>query len=223
MRQAELAAIQARIATGLETARKLPEFRAQVGDLESRLESLKAILPEEKDVADLLRRIQTMASQSNLTIRTFRPQAIAPEGTARRVADRARARRHLSRRRRVPRPDQQVPPDHQRRLDRDDHQHDADGDGDRARHAARPPPSCSPTANHHGSARTSRAGEEDGMTPLRLGLVVATLAVAAHVAAQAPPAAASAPATGPGRAAHRTCRRRRPTSSTAPEGAAIRS
>lgn len=31
------------------------------------------------------------------------------------------------------------------------------------------------------------------MTPLRLGLVVATLAVAAHVAAQAPPAAASAP------------------------------
>ena len=77
VRQAELSAIQARIATGLETARKLPEFRAQVGDLESRLESLKAILPDEKDVADLLRRIQTMASQSNLTIRTFRPQAMA--------------------------------------------------------------------------------------------------------------------------------------------------
>jgi Tfp pilus assembly protein PilP len=32
------------------------------------------------------------------------------------------------------------------------------------------------------------------MMPLRLGLIVATLAVAAHVAAQAPPAAASAPA-----------------------------
>ena len=77
VRQAELAAIQTRIATGLETARKLPEFRAQVGDLEARLESLKAILPEEKDVADLLRRIQTMASQSSLRIRTFRPQAIA--------------------------------------------------------------------------------------------------------------------------------------------------
>lgn len=77
VRQAELAAIQGRIATGLETARKLPEFRAQVGDLEGRLESLKAILPEQKDVADLLRRIQTMASQSNLTIRTFRPQAMA--------------------------------------------------------------------------------------------------------------------------------------------------
>ena len=48
----------------------------EVGDLEARLESLRPILPEEKDVADLLRRIQTMASQSNLTIRGFRPQAI---------------------------------------------------------------------------------------------------------------------------------------------------
>jgi len=75
-RRAELAAIQGRIDKGLETARKLPEFRAQVGDLESKLEGLKAILPGEKDVADLLRRIQTLAAQSNLTIRHFRPRAI---------------------------------------------------------------------------------------------------------------------------------------------------
>lgn len=77
LRQAELAAIQGRIAKGMETARKLPEFRAQVGDLESRLESLKAILPEEKDVADLLRRMQSLAAESHLTIRHFRPQKIA--------------------------------------------------------------------------------------------------------------------------------------------------
>lgn len=75
-RRAELAAIQGRIDKGLETARKLPEFRAQVGDLESKLDGLKAILPGEKDVADLLRRIQTLAAQSNLTIRHFRPRAI---------------------------------------------------------------------------------------------------------------------------------------------------
>jgi len=77
VRRAELAAIQGRIDKGMETARKLPEFRAQVGDLEGRLEGLKAILPEEKDVAELLRRLQTLASQSNLSIRHFRPRAIA--------------------------------------------------------------------------------------------------------------------------------------------------
>ncbi len=77
VRQGELAAIRGRIDQGMATARKLPEFRAAVGDLEGRLESLKAILPEEKDVADLLRRLQTLASQSNLTIRHFRPRAIA--------------------------------------------------------------------------------------------------------------------------------------------------
>jgi type IV pilus assembly protein PilO len=77
VRTAELTAIRGRIDKGMETARKLPEFRAQVGDLEARLESLKAILPEEKDVAELLRRLQTLAAQSSLTIRHFRPRAIA--------------------------------------------------------------------------------------------------------------------------------------------------
>lgn len=76
VRRAELAAIQGRIEKGMETARKLPEFRAEVGNLEARLEGLKAILPEEKDVAELLRRIQTLASQSSLVIKHFRPRAI---------------------------------------------------------------------------------------------------------------------------------------------------
>jgi len=46
-----------------------PEFRAQVVDLEARLDGLKAVLPEQKDVGDLLRRLQTLAAQSNLEIR----------------------------------------------------------------------------------------------------------------------------------------------------------
>jgi type IV pilus assembly protein PilO len=76
-RRAELAAIQAKNEKGAETARQLPVFRSQIADLEARLEALKPILPEEKDVGDLLRRIQTLATQSNLTIRGFRPQPIA--------------------------------------------------------------------------------------------------------------------------------------------------
>jgi type IV pilus assembly protein PilO len=61
---------------GLATARKLPEFRAQVEELETRLTSLRAVLPEEKDAADLLRRMQTVAAQSNLTIKSFKPAPV---------------------------------------------------------------------------------------------------------------------------------------------------
>ena len=76
-REAQLATIQAEIQRGLGTARRLPEFRRQVHDLEAQLERLRPVLPSEKDVADLLRRIQGMATQSNLTIRGFAPQAVA--------------------------------------------------------------------------------------------------------------------------------------------------
>ena len=74
-RKAQLATIQKDIQMGTSTARKLPEFRAQVGELQARLDSLKAVLPDEKDAADLLRRMQTVAAQSNLTIKSFKPAA----------------------------------------------------------------------------------------------------------------------------------------------------
>ncbi len=73
----ELSNIRGRISKGQATARQLPEFRAQVADLEQRLESLKPILPDERDAGDLLRRVQTLAVQSNLVIRGFRPQPIS--------------------------------------------------------------------------------------------------------------------------------------------------
>ena len=56
-----------------EHDRRLAEYERQVGDLQGRLDNLKAVLPEEKDAADLLRRMQTVATQSNLTIKSFRP------------------------------------------------------------------------------------------------------------------------------------------------------
>jgi len=76
-RDAQLATIRADIQRGLATARRLPEFRRQVADLEAQLDRLRPVLPSEKDVADLLRRIQGMATQSNLAIRGFAPQAVA--------------------------------------------------------------------------------------------------------------------------------------------------
>lgn len=73
-RQTRLTAMRQDIARGVATARRLPEFQAQVADLEQRLESLRAVLPEQKDVADILRRVQGLATQSNLKIQRFTPQ-----------------------------------------------------------------------------------------------------------------------------------------------------
>jgi type IV pilus assembly protein PilO len=72
-KRTQLVALRRDITKGLTTAKKLPEFRAGVTDLENRLANLRAILPEEKDAADLLRRMQTVAVQSNLDIRSFKP------------------------------------------------------------------------------------------------------------------------------------------------------
>jgi type IV pilus assembly protein PilO len=74
MRQSRLNTLKKDVKKGVETARRLPEFQAQVDQLEERLASLTAVLPEQKDVADILRRIQTLATQSSLSIQRFTPQ-----------------------------------------------------------------------------------------------------------------------------------------------------
>jgi len=75
-REAQLAALHQNIERGLSTAKRLPEFRREVGQLEAQLDRLRAVLPEEQDVADLLRRVQAMATQSRLTIRGFTPRPV---------------------------------------------------------------------------------------------------------------------------------------------------
>ena len=55
VRETQLQALRADIEKGQAMAKKLPEFRAQVEELEARLGNLRAVLPEEKDskVAEL--------------------------------------------------------------------------------------------------------------------------------------------------------------------------
>jgi len=72
-RQQHLASIRTDVNKGIATAKRLPEFQSQVSDLEHRLDGLKNVLPEQKDVADTLRRMQGLATQSNLTILRFTP------------------------------------------------------------------------------------------------------------------------------------------------------
>ena len=72
----ELSDIRGRVSRGQSMARQLPEFKREIATLEARLESLKPILPDERDVGDLLRRVQTLATQSNLQVRGFKPMGI---------------------------------------------------------------------------------------------------------------------------------------------------
>ena len=75
LKRTHLRSLQTDINKGVATARRLPEFEAQVTDLERRLETLRNVLPEQKDVADTLRRLQGLATQSNLTLLRFTPAA----------------------------------------------------------------------------------------------------------------------------------------------------
>jgi type IV pilus assembly protein PilO len=75
--EARLAELQKQIRALEATANKLPEFQREVQALEARLETLKRILPPEKEMPDLMRRLQYLAAQSSLAIRKFNPAAPA--------------------------------------------------------------------------------------------------------------------------------------------------
>ncbi len=71
--EAKLSDLQKQIRALEATANKLPEFQREVQALEARLETLKRILPPEKEMPDLMRRVQYLAAQSSLQIRRFNP------------------------------------------------------------------------------------------------------------------------------------------------------
>jgi Tfp pilus assembly protein PilO len=73
LKQTHLASLNNDITKGIATARRLGEFENEVTGLEHRLDSLKNVLPEQKDVANVLRRLQGLAVQSNLTLLRFTP------------------------------------------------------------------------------------------------------------------------------------------------------
>ena len=58
-------------------ANRLTEFQREVALLEAKLNTLKNILPTEKETPKLMRDVQSLASQANLTIKRFTPKAVA--------------------------------------------------------------------------------------------------------------------------------------------------
>jgi len=63
----------------VETARavtaRLPQFEADVKELSIQLDELKQVLPDEKETAEIVRRVEQLAVESDLSIRSFTPQA----------------------------------------------------------------------------------------------------------------------------------------------------
>jgi type IV pilus assembly protein PilO len=75
-RETTLLALRVDIDKGRATAIKLKDFQRDVSALEGRLSELRAVLPEEKDAAELLRAMQGVALQSHLTITSFKPSPV---------------------------------------------------------------------------------------------------------------------------------------------------
>jgi type IV pilus assembly protein PilO len=75
-KQKQLDEVRARITRGNAIAAQLPKFQADLIKLEQHLAGLKQVLPEQRDVGDMLRRIQTLAAASSLNVRNFKPQPV---------------------------------------------------------------------------------------------------------------------------------------------------
>ena len=75
-KETQLAAERQEIQRGLAAEKRLVDFREELVTLERQFNDLKVVLPEKRDVADMLRRIQTLATQSSLVVKVFRPQAV---------------------------------------------------------------------------------------------------------------------------------------------------
>jgi type IV pilus assembly protein PilO len=52
---------------------RLPQFKQEIARQRERLENLRHILPEEKETAEIIRKVQQMAIESNLRIKSFTP------------------------------------------------------------------------------------------------------------------------------------------------------
>jgi Tfp pilus assembly protein PilO len=75
-KQKKLQTLRAEIEKGHATERRLPQFNAQVKELQAKLDGLRAVLPEEKDVGELIARMNELALQSNLKIKNFKQGSV---------------------------------------------------------------------------------------------------------------------------------------------------
>jgi type IV pilus assembly protein PilO len=71
-------ALQDEVEKGKGVAARLQEFKREYELREAKLQTLSRILPNNKEVDDLLRKVQGLASQLTLTVLRFKPEATKP-------------------------------------------------------------------------------------------------------------------------------------------------
>ncbi len=71
--------LQAEVENAQTTANRLDEFRREVKRKEATLQALSRILPSQKEVDDLLRKVQQLAAESSLEVLRFKPEATIPQ------------------------------------------------------------------------------------------------------------------------------------------------
>ena len=64
----------------VEIERRLPEFKEELDALLARMDELRGVLPDEKETAEIVRRVEQLAVESNLDIQSFTPQGTEPSG-----------------------------------------------------------------------------------------------------------------------------------------------
>ncbi len=70
-----VATLTAEVETARAITARLPQFEADVKILQAQLDELQQVLPDEKETAEIVRRVEQLAVESDLSIRSFTPQA----------------------------------------------------------------------------------------------------------------------------------------------------
>lgn len=79
-RQARLDELNEQVEKGRRAEALLPEFRAEVAQLEADLERLLQILPARRNTPELLRDIRTLTEQGDFTILSINPRSFVDRG-----------------------------------------------------------------------------------------------------------------------------------------------
>lgn len=75
-RRARLAAVEAEVAQAQATAARLVAYEREIAELEVALAETTAVIPDEKDPQDVLRHLHQLASESALSLSSWKPRDI---------------------------------------------------------------------------------------------------------------------------------------------------